>query len=155
MAYVSKELREFWEERDPIAMYQRWLTGRAGIEGAEIERIDNEAAQRIEAAVEYADSLPFPKSETVTERLFAPSPHDPKPEDRKNMFEPIETTSIPALTASNERKTGEHFEVCTRRKGVPGGKLNGPRRRCRLHKISKGIAARGAKRQFMFFRRGD
>src|SRR6185436_4221222 len=82
MAYVSKELREFWEERDPVAMYQRWLTGRAGIAESEIERIDNEAAQRIDAAVEYADALPFPKSETVTERLFAPSPHDPKPEDR-------------------------------------------------------------------------
>jgi len=109
MAYVSKELREFWEERDPIAMYQRWLTGRAGIEVAEIERIDNEAARRIEAAVEYADSLPFPKSETVTERLFAPSPHDPKPEDRKNMFEPIESTSIPTLTAAQDRSSGGHF----------------------------------------------
>jgi TPP-dependent pyruvate/acetoin dehydrogenase alpha subunit len=109
MGYVSKELREFWEERDPIAMYQRWLTGRAGIEESEIERIDNEAAQRIEAAVEYADSLPFPKSETVTERLFAPSPHDPKPEDRKNIFEPIETTSIPTLTAAQNRSSGGHF----------------------------------------------
>src|SRR6185295_16663134 len=68
--------------RDPVAMYQRWLTGRAGIAESEIERIDNEAAQRIDAAVEYTDALPFPKSETVTERLFAPSPHDPKPEDR-------------------------------------------------------------------------
>ncbi|HXF41631.1 MAG TPA: hypothetical protein VN687_18075, partial [Blastocatellia bacterium] len=71
--------------------------------------IDNEAAQRIEAAVEYADALSFPKSETVTERLFAPSPHDPKPEDRKNIFEPIETPAIPALTAAKERTTGEHF----------------------------------------------
>jgi len=85
------------------------LTGRAGIDESEIERVDNEAAQRIDAAVDYADALPFPRSETVTERLFAPSPHDPKPEDRENNFEPIETPAIPALTASNERKTGEHF----------------------------------------------
>ena len=56
-----------------------------------------------------AESLPFPKAETVTERLFAPSPHDPGPEDSVNNFEPIEHPAIPALTATKERKTGEHF----------------------------------------------
>jgi hypothetical protein len=53
--------------------------------------------------------LPFPKAETVADRLFAPSPHDPKPEDRKNKVEPIEKPAIPALTAAKEGTTGEHF----------------------------------------------
>jgi len=109
MAYVSKELREYWEERDPIAMYRRWMIERAKIAVGMLTRIDEVAARQIEEAIEYAESLPFPKAETVTDRLFAPSPHDPTPEDRKNNFEPIETPAIPALTASNERKTGEHF----------------------------------------------
>lgn len=109
MAYVPKELREFWEERDPVAMYRRWLTGRAGVDEASIKEIEDECARRVEAAVEYADGLPFPKPETVTDRLFAPSPHDPKPEDRAKIFEPIETPAIPALTAAKERTTGEHF----------------------------------------------
>lgn len=109
MAYVSRELREFWESRDPISMYRRWLVGRGSIEEPAIAEIEANCARQIEAAVEYAESLPYPRPETVTERLFAPSPHDPKPEDRRNIFEPIETPSIPALTASNERKTGEHF----------------------------------------------
>jgi TPP-dependent pyruvate/acetoin dehydrogenase alpha subunit len=109
MAYVSKELREFWEERDPLAMYRRWLTNRSVIAEADLTHVDDDCVQRVDEAVEYAESLPFPKSETVTERLFAPSPHDPKPEDRKDLFEPIETPAIPALTASAERKTGEHF----------------------------------------------
>src|SRR5712692_1360173 len=109
MAYVRKELREFWEKRDPVEMYRRWLATRAKIDGASIEQIDDEASRRIEAAVEYAVSLPFPKAETVTERLFAPSPHDPRPQDRANIFEPIEHPAIPALTATKGRTTGEHF----------------------------------------------
>ena len=109
MAYVSKQLREFWEARDPVALYRRWLTERAAIEETDLNRIEDDCVQRVDKAVEYAESLPFPKSETVADRLFAPSPHDPKAEDRQNLFEPIETPAIPALTASNERKTGEHF----------------------------------------------
>src|SRR4030095_9233001 len=49
MAYVAKELRDFWEERDPVAMYRRWLTGRAGIAEASIEEIESECARRADA----------------------------------------------------------------------------------------------------------
>jgi len=109
MSYVPSELREFWEKRDPIDMYRRWLAGRAEIPASDLELIDEMAASRAEAAVEYAESLPFPKSEDVTERLYAPSPHDPKPEDYENNFEPIEKPAIPALMETKERSTGEHF----------------------------------------------
>ena len=109
MAYVPAELREFWEKRDPIAMYRRWLIERGEFKAGIITRIDEVAARQVEAAVEYAESLPYPKPETVTERLFAPSPHDPKPEDRENNFDPIEKPAIPALTAAQERSGGEHF----------------------------------------------
>lgn len=109
MAYVPKELREFWEARDPVAMYRRWLTDRAEIDEAGIKKIEDESARQVDAAVEYAESLPFPKAETVTDRLFAPSPHDPKPEDRRNNFEPIETPAIPALTAAQDRSDRGHF----------------------------------------------
>lgn len=108
-AYVPKELREFWEARDPLAMYRRWLVERARVNRGMIVRIDEVAARQVESAVEYAESLPFPKPETVTERLFAPSPHDPTPEDRKNNFEEIEQTAIPALMAAQPRETGGHF----------------------------------------------
>ncbi|HEX8183662.1 MAG TPA: thiamine pyrophosphate-dependent enzyme, partial [Blastocatellia bacterium] len=107
--YVPKELREFWEARDPIAMYRRWLVERAKVNQGMLVRIDQVAARQIEEAVTYAESLPFPRPETVTDRLFAPSPHDPKPGDRKNVYEPIEKPAIPALMETKERSTGEHF----------------------------------------------
>jgi TPP-dependent pyruvate/acetoin dehydrogenase alpha subunit len=109
MSYVPDELRAFWEKRDPLAMYRRWLVDRAKIDEGGIESIEREAERRVEAAIEYAEALPLPSPETVTERLFAPSPHDPKAEDRRNNFEPIEKPAIPALTAARERATGEHF----------------------------------------------
>lgn len=109
MSYVPAELREFWEKRDPIDMYRRWLLSRAEVPASDLELIDEMAARRAEAAVEYAESLPFPKSETVTERVYAPSPHDPKPEDYENVYEPIEKPAVPALMETKERSTGEHF----------------------------------------------
>jgi TPP-dependent pyruvate/acetoin dehydrogenase alpha subunit len=109
MAYVSKELREFWEARDPLTMYRSWLTGRAAIDEAVLTNLESNFVEQIDAAVEYAEKLPFPTPQTVTDRLFAPSVHDPQPKDRMNLLEAIETPAIPALTASNERKTGEHF----------------------------------------------
>ncbi len=109
MAYVSKELRTFWEERDPIAMYRTWLGKRAAFAESDLKTIEDHCVEIVDSAVEYAESLPFPDSESVSDRLFAPSPHDPRPEDRKNLVERIETPAIPALTASSEGKTGEHF----------------------------------------------
>jgi len=108
-SYVGKELRAYWEARDPIKLYRRWLIERAGIVSGMLIRIDEVIARQIEAATEYAESLPYPKAETVTERLFAPSPHDPKPEDRQNLFEPITKPAIPALMETKERSTGGHF----------------------------------------------
>lgn len=109
MSYVSKELREYWEKRDPVRMYRRWLIERAGIAEDDVKRVEEKAAARIEAAVEYAQKLPMPRPETVTDRLFAPSPCDPTPDDRRDLFDPIEKPAIPALTATKERGTGEHF----------------------------------------------
>ena len=108
-SYVPKEMREFWEARDPIAMYRRWLVERAKLNKGLLIRIDQVAARQVEEAVKFAEALPLPGPETVTDRLFAPSAHDPKPEDRESIYEPIENPAIPALMETKERSTGEHF----------------------------------------------
>jgi TPP-dependent pyruvate/acetoin dehydrogenase alpha subunit len=90
-------------------MYRRWLVERAKVNQGMLIRIDEVAARQIEEAVKYAESLPFPKPETVADRLFAPSPHDPDTRERKTVYEPIETPAIPALMETKERSTGEHF----------------------------------------------
>jgi TPP-dependent pyruvate/acetoin dehydrogenase alpha subunit len=63
-SYVPKNMREFWEARDPIELFSRYLVGKGGFSQVELGVIDE--------AVEYAESLPYPDPSTVKDRLFAP-----------------------------------------------------------------------------------
>src|SRR5437870_7201491 len=51
MNYVAKELREYWEARDPIAMFRGWMIDRAKIAAGMLTRIDEVAARQVEEAV--------------------------------------------------------------------------------------------------------
>lgn len=71
-SYVAEEARRYWEARDPIALYVAYLTGRGGLAKDDLAAVDEECAALVDEAVVYADSLPMPAPESVTERLFAP-----------------------------------------------------------------------------------
>jgi TPP-dependent pyruvate/acetoin dehydrogenase alpha subunit len=71
-SYVSEEGRRYWEARDPLKLYLEYLRGKGGVDRTKIEAVDVECAVLVDDAVRYADSLPMPRPETVTERLFAP-----------------------------------------------------------------------------------
>jgi len=109
-SYVPQQVRKFWEQRDPLLMYRNWLTGCANITEAELSCLDDEIVSRIEAAVEYAKELDNPAPETVMNRLFAPSAHDPDSEDWLQVFEPIVEPAIPKLLAQDASPSqGSHF----------------------------------------------
>ena len=71
-SYVPQEAREYWEARDPIDLYTRYLLGQGGFVQQQLDEVDATCVSIVDEAVRYADSLPFPKAETVTDRLFAP-----------------------------------------------------------------------------------
>ena len=71
-SYVSDETRTYWEARDPIKLFMDYLLGKGGFGQDALEKIDLECSVIVDEAVRYADSLPFPKPESVTKRLFAP-----------------------------------------------------------------------------------
>ncbi len=71
MGYVPRDLREFWERRDPIRLLVEYLLGGGGFTRAEITAIDEDCAARVERAVEEAAAMPEPDPRTVTARLFA------------------------------------------------------------------------------------
>jgi pyruvate dehydrogenase E1 component alpha subunit/2-oxoisovalerate dehydrogenase E1 component alpha subunit len=71
MAYVPRDLRDFWERRDPIRLFREYLVGGGGWRSADADAIDEECAALVERAVEEANALPEPKPETVSWRLFA------------------------------------------------------------------------------------
>jgi TPP-dependent pyruvate/acetoin dehydrogenase alpha subunit len=71
MGYVPRDLRDFWERRDPLHMLRDYLLGGGGWRAADADAIDDECAALIERAVEEASALPEPRPETVSWRLFA------------------------------------------------------------------------------------
>jgi len=72
MSYVPKEMREYWEARDPIQLYTDYLLGRGGIGQEELSAMDARCAAVVDEAVEWAEAQPMPRPESATERLFAP-----------------------------------------------------------------------------------
>lgn len=72
MGYVSRELREFWERRDPLRLLVEYLLGAGGFARAELDAIDRTCAEDVEEAVAWASAQPDPAPESVTGRLFAP-----------------------------------------------------------------------------------
>jgi TPP-dependent pyruvate/acetoin dehydrogenase alpha subunit len=71
MAYVPRDLREFWERRDPLRLYGAYLLGGGGFTPSEIDALDRECAAIVEDAVVWAQAQPEPGPESVTQRLFA------------------------------------------------------------------------------------
>ena len=70
MAYVPRELREFWERRDPVRLFTEYLTGAGGVTQEELAAVDEACAALVEDAVPYAQALPLPSPDSVTWRLF-------------------------------------------------------------------------------------
>ena len=71
MGYVPRELREFWERRDPIRLLLDYLQGDGGVEAAAIQAIDDACATQVEEGLTWAERQPMPSPESATTRLFA------------------------------------------------------------------------------------
>jgi TPP-dependent pyruvate/acetoin dehydrogenase alpha subunit len=77
MGYVPKDLREFWEQRDPLVLFTRYLASRDDVGAGVLAGIDAACSARIEEAVEWAQQQPQPDPSTVADRLFASESETP------------------------------------------------------------------------------
>jgi pyruvate dehydrogenase E1 component subunit alpha len=68
--YRSKEEVASWRERDPIPAFGELLVREGAIEEDERERIDAEALALVDAAVEFAESSPFPPPESLYDDVY-------------------------------------------------------------------------------------
>jgi pyruvate dehydrogenase E1 component alpha subunit len=68
--YRTKEEVARWRERDPIPAFGRRLR-EAGVLGeSDLEQIDADAVQRVDAAVAFAEASPFPAPETLYDNVY-------------------------------------------------------------------------------------
>jgi pyruvate dehydrogenase E1 component alpha subunit len=68
--YRSKEEVAHWRERDPIPAFAERLESEGIVDAAEQERIDADAIARVDAAVEFAESSPFPAPATLYDDVY-------------------------------------------------------------------------------------
>ena len=68
--YRSKEEVEQWRERDPIDTFRGRLIEEDVLSDDDAEKLDQEAQETVDAAVEFADASPFPELDTLYEDLY-------------------------------------------------------------------------------------
>ena len=68
--YRPEDEVKYWEGRDPIIRFQKWLTEQELASRQELEEIDGAVEQEIIAAAEFAESSPFPEPEDLYDNVY-------------------------------------------------------------------------------------
>jgi TPP-dependent pyruvate/acetoin dehydrogenase alpha subunit len=61
--YVPKEMRDYWEARDPIALYEKFLTAEKLLNAADKKEIDEKLDTLLAVEREFAENSPMPPAE--------------------------------------------------------------------------------------------
>jgi pyruvate dehydrogenase E1 component alpha subunit len=69
--YRTREQVAEWRKRDPIGLFSARLVEEGALDRAEVERLDAEAAARVDEAVAFADASPFPAPESLYDDVYA------------------------------------------------------------------------------------
>jgi pyruvate dehydrogenase E1 component alpha subunit len=68
--YRSKEEVEEWRERDPIKAFAKRLVDEGVMSEEDIEKLDQAAIERVDEAVQFADSSPFPDLDSLYDDIY-------------------------------------------------------------------------------------
>ena len=68
--YVPKEMRSHWEARDPIALYEKFLTTEKLLDAAGKKEIDGKLETLLAAEREFAENSPMPPAELAETGVY-------------------------------------------------------------------------------------
>jgi pyruvate dehydrogenase E1 component alpha subunit/2-oxoisovalerate dehydrogenase E1 component alpha subunit len=68
--YIPKEQREFWEKRDPIAMYESFLLKEKLLDAKTKKEMEEKLIRLLEKDREFAENSPMPSAETVNGGVY-------------------------------------------------------------------------------------
>jgi TPP-dependent pyruvate/acetoin dehydrogenase alpha subunit len=79
--YVPKEQRAYWEKRDPITLYEEFLTKEKLLDAKGKKEIENKISTLLEKEREFAENSPLPPPETAAQGVYCTGPecHDLQP----------------------------------------------------------------------------
>src|SRR5262249_22809842 len=72
--YVPSELFHYWEERDPIGRFERFLTDRGITTKGAIDELQARINQEIDEAIQVAEKDPFPEPEDCLKDVYYEAP---------------------------------------------------------------------------------
>jgi pyruvate dehydrogenase E1 component alpha subunit/2-oxoisovalerate dehydrogenase E1 component alpha subunit len=68
--YVPKEMRSYWEARDPIALYEKFLTGEKILDSTVKKEIEEKLDRLLAAEREFAENSAMPPSELAETGVY-------------------------------------------------------------------------------------
>lgn len=68
--YVPAEQREYWEKRDPITLYEKFLTGEKILDAKGKKEIEDKINALLEKEREFAENSPMPPPELASEGVY-------------------------------------------------------------------------------------
>jgi TPP-dependent pyruvate/acetoin dehydrogenase alpha subunit len=79
--YVPKEQRAYWEKRDPITLYEEFLTKEKLLDDEGKKEIETKINTLLKKEREFAENSPLPPAETAAQGVYCPGPecHDLQP----------------------------------------------------------------------------
>ncbi len=78
--YVPKEMFEHWKSRDPVDLYEKYLTANKLWNGKTKKEIEERIAREIKEDLEFAENSPFPPAELAEQGVYCEGCHDPRPQ---------------------------------------------------------------------------
>ena len=68
--YVPKEMRAYWEARDPISLYEKFLTAEKLLDDKGKKEIEDKISALLEKEREFAENSPMPPAEFAAEGAY-------------------------------------------------------------------------------------
>ncbi|HET7009228.1 MAG TPA: pyruvate dehydrogenase (acetyl-transferring) E1 component subunit alpha [Anaerolineales bacterium] len=69
--YRTSDEVQRWQQDDPIGIYRTWLTEKASVSAKDLDKLEAEVDQAIEAAVRFAEESPEPALESLYADIYA------------------------------------------------------------------------------------
>jgi TPP-dependent pyruvate/acetoin dehydrogenase alpha subunit len=102
--YVPKEMRAYWEARDPIALYEKFLKAKKIFDDKGKKEVEDKINALLEKEREFAENSPMPPAEFAAEGVYCSGPecHDiqPKWERDKSEVMPPKSSVQPVWTVA-------------------------------------------------------
>jgi TPP-dependent pyruvate/acetoin dehydrogenase alpha subunit len=85
--YVPKEMRAFWEARDPIARYEKFLMAEKLLDAKGKAEIEKKINALLEEERKFAEESPLPPPELAAQGVYCEGCHNPQPKWERSIKE--------------------------------------------------------------------